>query len=133
MIGIVIVSHGNLAAESLKILEHIVGEQKNIETISIQSNDSINERRSDLLKSIESVDTGNGVIILSDMFGGTPSNLAISALKKSKIEVIAGFNLPMLVTLASERERNTLDTAVRNAQDAGRKYITIASKVLDEE
>ena len=107
MIGIVIVSHGNLAAESLKILEHIVGEQKNIETISIQSNDSINERRSDLLKSIESVDTGNGVIILSDMFGGTPSNLAISALKKSKIEVIAGFNLPMLVTLASERERNT--------------------------
>ncbi|MFQ3360712.1 MAG: PTS sugar transporter subunit IIA [Alphaproteobacteria bacterium] len=133
MIGIVIVSHGNLAAESLKILEHIVGEQKNIETISIQSNDSINERRSDLLKSIESVDTGNGVIILSDMFGGTPSNLAISALKKSKIEVIAGFNLPMLVTLASERERNTLDTAVRNAQDAGRKYITIASQVLDEE
>jgi mannose PTS system EIIA component len=133
MIGIVIVSHGNLAEESLKILEHIVGKQKNIEIISIQSDDSISERRSDLLKSIESVDTGNGVIILSDMFGGTPSNLAISALKKSKIEVIAGFNLPMLITLASEREKNNLDTAVKNAQDAGRKYITIASQVLDEE
>ena len=133
MIGIVIVSHGNLAGESLKILEHIVGKQKNIETISIQSNDSIKERRSDLLKSIENVDTGNGVIILSDMFGGTPSNLAISALKKSNIEVIAGFNLPMLVTLASEREKNTLDIVVKNAQDAGRKYITIASQVLDEE
>ena len=118
---------------SLKILEHIVGKQKNIEIISIQSDDSISERRSDLLKSIESVDTGNGVIILSDMFGGTPSNLAISALKKSKIEVIAGFNLPMLITLASEREKNNLDTAVKNAQDAGRKYITIASQVLDEE
>ncbi|MBT4204029.1 PTS sugar transporter subunit IIA [Hyphomicrobiales bacterium] len=133
MIGIVIVSHGNLAGESLKILEHIVGKQKNIETISIQSNDSIKERRFDLLKSIENVDTGNGVIILSDMFGGTPSNLAISALKKSKIEVIAGFNLPMLITLASEREKNTLDIVVKNAQDAGRKYITIASQVLDEE
>jgi PTS system mannose-specific IIA component len=133
MIGIVIVSHGNLAGESLKILEHIVGKQKNIETISIQSDDSIKERRFDLLKSIENVDTGNGVIILSDMFGGTPSNLAISALKKSKIEVIAGFNLPMLITLASEREKNTLDIVVKNAQDAGRKYITIASQVLDEE
>lgn len=133
MIGIVIVSHGNLAGESLKILEHIVGKQKNIETISIQSNDSIKERRFDLLKSIENVDTGNGVIILSDMFGGTPSNLAISALKKSKIEVIAGFNLPMLITLASEREKNTLDIVVKNAQDAGRKYITIASQVLDED
>jgi len=133
MIGIVIVSHGNLAGESLKILEHIVGKQKNIETISIQSNDSIKERRFDLLKLIENVDTGNGVIILSDMFGGTPSNLAISALKKSKIEVIAGFNLPMLITLASEREKNTLDIVVKNAQDAGRKYITIASQVLDEE
>ena len=133
MIGIVIVSHGNLAGESLKILEHIVGKQKNIETISIQSNDSIKERRFDLLKSIENVDTGNGVIILSDMFGGTPSNLAISALKKSKIEVIAGFNLPMLITLASEREKNTLDIVVKNAQDAGRKYITLASQVLDEE
>jgi PTS system mannose-specific IIA component len=133
MIGIVIVSHGNLAGESLKILEHIVGKQKNIETISIQSNDSIKERRFDLLKSIENVDTGNGVIILSDMFGGTPSNLAISALKKSKIEVSAGFNLPMLITLASEREKNTLDIVVKNAQDAGRKYITIASQVLDEE
>ena len=132
MIGIVIVSHGNLAAESLRILEHIVGKQKNIETISIESNDSINERRLDLLKSIENVDSGNGVIILSDMFGGTPSNIAISALKKSKIEVIAGFNLPMLITLVSEREKSTLDSAINNAQDAGRKYITIASQVLDE-
>jgi len=132
MIGIVIVSHGNLAAESLRILEHIVGKQKNIETISIESNDSINERRLDLLKSIKNVDSGNGVIILSDMFGGTPSNIAISALKKSKIEVIAGFNLPMLITLVSEREKSTLDSAINNAQDAGRKYITIASQVLDE-
>jgi mannose PTS system EIIA component len=130
MIGIVLVTHGCLATEFLAALEHVVGPQKQIETIAIGPEDDIEQRRQDILVAVGKVDNGGGVIVLTDMFGGTPSNLAISIMNGSNIEVIAGINLPMLIKLASVRETASLEQAVIQAQDAGRKYIYIASRVL---
>jgi PTS system mannose-specific IIA component len=130
MIGIVLVTHGCLAAEFLAALEHVVGPQKQIETIAIGPEDDIEQRRQDILAAVGKADSGGGVIVLTDMFGGTPSNLAISIMNGSNIEVIAGINLPMLIKLASVRETASLEQAVIQAQDAGRKYIYIASRVL---
>ncbi len=130
MIGIVLVTHGCLAAEFLAALEHVVGPQKQIETIAIGPEDDIEQRRQDILAAVGQADSGGGVIVLTDMFGGTPSNLAISIMNGSNIEVIAGINLPMLIKLASVRETASLEQAVIQAQDAGRKYIYIASRVL---
>jgi mannose PTS system EIIA component len=130
MIGIVLVTHGCLATEFLAALEHVVGPQKQIETIAIGPEDDIEQRRQDILVAVGKVDNGGGVIVLTDMFGGTPSNLAISIMNGTNIEVIAGINLPMLIKLASVRETASLEQAVIQAQDAGRKYIYIASRVL---
>jgi mannose PTS system EIIA component len=130
MIGIVLVTHGCLAAEFLAALEHVVGPQKQIETIAIGPEDDIEQRRRDIVSAIGKVDNGGGVIVLTDMFGGTPSNLAISIMNGANIEVIAGINLPMLIKLASVRDTSTLEQAVIQAQDAGRKYIYVASRVL---
>ncbi|HMF06633.1 MAG TPA: PTS sugar transporter subunit IIA [Methylocella sp.] len=130
MIGIVLVTHGCLAAEFRAALEHVVGPQKQIEAIAIGPEDDIEQRRQDIVSAIESVDNGMGVIVLTDMFGGTPSNLAISIMNGANIEVIAGINLPMLIKLASVRDSSTLEQAVIQAQDAGRKYIYVASRVL---
>lgn len=130
MIGIVLVTHGQLANAFRAALEHVVGHQEQIETISIGPDDDIEQRRRDILTAIKHVDTGAGVAVLTDMFGGTPSNLAISVMNGANIEVVAGINLPMLIKLASVRESVSLDQAVVQAQDAGRKYIYIASRVL---
>jgi PTS system mannose-specific IIA component len=130
MIGIVLVTHGQLANAFRAALEHVVGHQDQIETISIGPDDDIEQRRRDILTAIKHVDTGAGVAVLTDMFGGTPSNLAISVMNGANIEVVAGINLPMLIKLASVRESASLDQAVVQAQDAGRKYIYIASRVL---
>jgi PTS system mannose-specific IIA component len=130
MIGMVLVTHGRLATEFRAALEHVVGPQQQIETVSIGPDDDMDTRRKDILHAIRAVDKGNGVVVLTDMFGGTPSNLAISAMEGAKIDVIAGINLPMLIKLASIRETVTLDQAVTQAQDAGRKYIHVASRVL---
>ncbi len=130
MIGIVLVTHGQLASAFRAALEHVVGLQDQIETISIGPDDDIELRRRDIVTAIKHVDTGAGVAVLTDMFGGTPSNLAISVMNGAKIEVVAGINLPMLIKLASVRESASLDQAVVQAQDAGRKYIYIASRVL---
>jgi len=130
MIGIVLVTHGQLANAFRAALEHVVGHQDQIETISIGPDDDIEQRRRDILTAIKQVDTGAGVAVLTDMFGGTPSNLAISVMNGANIEVVAGINLPMLIKLASVRESTSLDQAVVQAQDAGRKYIYIASRVL---
>ena len=130
MIGIVLVTHGCLAAEFRAALEHVVGPQKQIETIAIGPEDDIEQRRQDIVSAIGKVDKGGGVIVLTDMFGGTPSNLAISIMNGANIEVIAGINLPMLIKLASVRDTSTLEQAVIQAQDAGRKYIYVASRVL---
>ncbi len=130
MIGLVLVTHGRLAIEFRAALEHVVGPQKRIETVSIGPDDDIECRRKDILDAIRTADDGAGVLVLTDMFGGTPSNLAISAMEVARIDVVAGFNLPMLIKLASVRETATLSEAATQAQEAGRKYISIASKIL---
>jgi mannose PTS system EIIA component len=132
MIGLVLVTHGRLAEEFLSALEHIVGPQSAVETIAIGADDKMEARRSDIAAAIGRVDAGAGVIILTDMFGGTPSNLAISLLEIGRIEVVAGLNLPMLVKLARIRKDYTLDKAATAAQDAGRKYINVASQILGD-
>ena len=130
MIGIVIVTHGGLAQEFRAALEHVVGRQERVETISIDPDDNIDSRRAELLAAVARVKAGNGVVILTDMFGGTPSNLAISVMEETSAEVVAGINLPMLIKLASIRGDATLDQAITAAKEAGRKYISVASQVL---
>jgi mannose PTS system EIIA component len=130
MIGMVLVTHGRLAAEFIAALEHVVGAQRNIAAVCIGPEDDMERRRQDILRAIAEVDAGKGVVLLTDMFGGTPSNLAISVMDKAKVEVIAGVNLPMLIKLAGLRETETLAAAVRGAQEAGRKYINVASQLL---
>jgi len=130
MIGLVLVTHGRLAAEFRSAMEHVVGPQQNFEAISIGPDDDMEQRRADILQAIARADTGSGVILLTDMFGGTPSNLAISVMENAKVEVIAGVNLPMLIKLASVRHDATLEDAIVQAQEAGRKYINVASRVL---
>lgn len=132
MIGLVLVTHGKLAAEFRAALEHVVGAQNNIETVSIGPDDDMEQRRSEILAAVEKVDDGGGVVLLTDMFGGTPSNLAISVMESANVEVVAGVNLPMLIKLASVREEMNLKDAVREAQEAGRKYINVASDVLGQ-
>jgi PTS system mannose-specific IIA component len=130
MIGMVLVTHGRLAAEFIAALEHVVGPQRNVAAVCIGPDDDMERRRQDIVRSVGEVDDGSGVVLLTDMFGGTPSNLAISIMDKAKIEVIAGINLPMLIKLASLRQTETLVNAVRGAQEAGRKYINVASQLL---
>ena len=130
MIGMVLVTHGHLATEFRAALEHVVGPQRAIETITIGPEDDMEQRRRDIVAAVASVDSGHGVVLLTDMFGGTPSNLAISVMDRTHIEVVAGINLPMLIKLASVRDVANLETAVTQAQEAGRKYINVASRVL---
>ncbi len=130
MIGLVLVSHGRLAEELRLALGHVVGPQRNVATICIGPDDDMEARRADIQASISQVDTGDGVVLLTDMFGGTPSNLAISLMNRPGVEVIAGVNLPMLVKLAKVRSKQTLPECVDCAQTAGRKYIAAASHVL---
>ncbi|HEY8163169.1 MAG TPA: PTS sugar transporter subunit IIA [Methylocystis sp.] len=131
MIGMVLVTHGQLATEFRAALEHVVGPQKQLVSISIGPEDDMERRRADILEAIHNADSGEGVVLLTDMFGGTPSNLAISVMNGGKVEVLAGVNLPMLIKLASVRDSATLEQAVLQAQDAGRKYVYIASRVLN--
>jgi PTS system mannose-specific IIA component len=133
MIGLVLVTHGRLAEEFVAATEHVVGPQTAVRTICIGPDDDMEQRRNDILKAVADVDSGDGVILLTDMFGGTPSNLAISIMDKPKIEVIAGINLPMLIKLASVRGEESLAEAVGAAQEAGRKYINVASSLLAAE
>jgi len=130
MIGLVIVTHGRLAEEFVLAMEHVVGPQTGVLAICIGPDDDMEQRRHDILRAVGEVDNGEGVILLTDMFGGTPSNLAISVMDQTKAEVIAGLNLPMLIKLASVRSREDLPTCVAHAQEAGRKYISVASYLL---
>ncbi|HWU95449.1 MAG TPA: PTS sugar transporter subunit IIA [Sphingomonas sp.] len=132
MIGLVLVTHGRLAEEFVVAMEHVVGKQEQIASICIGPEDDMEGRRADIAEAIKSVDSGRGVIVLSDLFGGTPSNLAISLMEAGKVEVIAGINLPMLIRLGSARKTMKVTEAVAAARDAGRKYITVASEVLGE-
>lgn len=133
MIGMVLVTHGRLADELVAALEHVVGPQPSVATVCIGPDDDMEQRRKDILDSTAKVDDGSGVVVLTDMFGGTPSNLAISIMDKAKVEVIAGVNLPMLIKLASVRHHEKLADAVASAQEAGRKYINVASRLLAQD
>jgi PTS system mannose-specific IIA component len=130
MIGLVLVTHGRLAVEFRAALEHVVGAQKQLEAITIGPDDDVEQRRREIIEAVQRVDSGDGVVILTDMFGGTPSNLAISVMGRPNVEVLAGINLPMLIKLAKVRDTAPLAEVVDQAQAAGRKYITIASRVL---
>jgi mannose PTS system EIIA component len=132
MIGLVLVTHGRLAAEFIVAMEHVVGPQERIQAICIGPDDDMERRRKDIARAIAKVDEGAGVIILTDLFGGTPSNLAISLMKSDKIEVIAGVNLPMLIRLEGARKTMDVRSAVAAAREAGRKYISVASEILGE-
>lgn len=131
MIGLVLVTHGRLAEEFIDATQHVVGPQENMRGISMGPDDDSEQRRQDIMDAVAEVDTGSGVIVLTDMFGGTPSNLAISIMDKANIEVIAGVNLPMLIKLASVRNTESLEQAVVSAQEAAKKYINVASKLLN--
>ncbi len=132
MIGLVIVTHGALGEEFRAALEHVMGPQSQLEVLSIAADDQIEDRREDLLRAIARVETGGGTVVLTDMFGGTPSNLAISVMKTAHVEVLAGVNLPMLVKLASVRKDHDMAAAVEMAREAGQKYISIASEILSD-
>jgi len=131
MIGIVLVTHGQLAHEFQLAVEHVVGPQSLMETIAIGPDDDVEKRRQDILDAITHVNDGKGVIILTDMFGGTPSNLAISVMQAGVVEVIAGVNLPMLIKLTSVRESDDMKAALAAAQESGKKYINVASALLN--
>jgi PTS system mannose-specific IIA component len=133
MIGLVLVTHGHLAEEFVRAMEHVVGRQEAIATVCIGPNDDVERRRKEIAEAIKTVDSGEGAIILTDLFGGTPSNLAISLMEAGRVEVIAGINLPMLIRLAGARKGSTVQVAVGAARDAGRNYITIASEFLGQE
>ncbi|WP_135080450.1 PTS sugar transporter subunit IIA [Terasakiella sp. SH-1] len=133
MIGMVLVTHGRLADELIAALEHVVGPQENVSSVCIGPDDDMEQRRADILEQVSNCDSGEGVILLTDMFGGTPSNLAISTMDKANVEVIAGVNLPMLVKLASVRKNEDLAETASQGQDAGRKYINIASSLLGQD
>jgi PTS system mannose-specific IIA component len=130
MIGLVLVTHGRLAEEFVAALEHVVGPQKDVAAISIGPEDDMERRRADIVAAVAKVDSGAGVVLMTDMFGGTPSNLAISVMSESSVEVIAGVNLPMLIKFASVRDGLPLGQAVTAVQEAGRKYINVASSLL---
>ena len=133
MIGMVLVTHGRLADEFIAATEHVVGPQDCVRAVSIGPDDDMEQRRNDIVQAVEDVDRGNGVILLTDMFGGTPSNLAISLLDRPNVEVIAGINLPMLIKLVKVRQDNDLADAVAKAQESGRKYINVASILLQDD
>ncbi|HJN22949.1 MAG TPA: PTS sugar transporter subunit IIA [Rhodospirillales bacterium] len=130
MIGMILVTHGRLAEELVAALEHVVGPQTDIATVCIGPDDDMEERRGHILENVAKADKGNGVVLLTDMFGGTPSNLAISIMDKANVEVIAGVNLPMLIKLVSVRASGSMAETATSAQEAGRKYINIASQLL---
>ncbi|WP_353643940.1 PTS sugar transporter subunit IIA [Mesorhizobium sp. WSM2239] len=130
MIGLVLVTHGQLAEEFRHAVEHVVGPQQNFATVAIGADDDMEQRRRDIVDAVARTDTGAGVVVLTDMFGGTPSNLAISVMEPGRIEVIAGMNLPMLIKLTSVRKADNMAGALEEAQTAGRKYINVASQLL---
>jgi PTS system mannose-specific IIA component len=132
MIGLVLVTHGRLADEFVTAMEHVVGKQERVATVAIGPDDDMEARRKDIADAIAAVDAGRGVILLTDLFGGTPSNLAISLMVRGHVEVIAGINLPMLIRLESARKSMKVIDAVAAAREAGRKYISVASEVLGE-
>ena len=133
MIGLILVTHGRLAEEFVHAMQHVVGRQEAVATVCIGPNDDMERRRKEIAEAVRAVDSGKGAIILTDLVGGTPSNLAISLMEAGKVEVIAGINLPMLIRLAGARKTMDVVAATVAARDAGRNYITIASEFLGQD
>ena len=133
MIGVVLVSHANIAKELLGVIQHIVGPQEKIVSISIFPEDDMKKKRQEIIDAVKNVDSGEGVVVLTDMFGGTPSNLAISVMEKEKIEVVAGVNLPMLIKMMSIRNKKSMKELIKISQESGRKYINVASAFFEEQ
>ena len=133
MIGLIIITHGNLAIELKNSLENIIGPQKNIETVCIGYDDDVDKKKEEVKELITEVDSGEGVILLTEMFGNTPSNLLISLIEKNRIEMIGGINLPLLVKIGSLRENTNIEEVIKSAVEAGHKYIGIASEILSKE
>ena len=130
MIGLVLVTHGNLANEFISAMQHVVGKQEQVDGVCIGPEDDMEMRRNEILEKVNSVNSGQGVVLLTDMFGGTPSNLALSVMDRANVEILAGINLPMLIKIASLRKENDMKRTVEGAQEAGKKYINIASQLL---
>ena len=130
MIGILLVTHGNLAKEMKSAMEHVVGPQEQLDIVCIEANDDVEQCRIDILEKVKNLNSGDGVCIATDMFGGTPSNLALSMMDRANVEILAGINLPMLIKIASLRKEKNMKETVEGAQDAGKKYINIASQLL---
>lgn len=130
MIGLVLVTHGNLAKEFVSAMQHVVGKQDQVDTVCIGPDDDMEVRRSEILAKVNETNSGDGVILLTDMFGGTPSNLALSVMDRANVEILAGINLPMLIKIASLRKEHDMKSTVEGAQEAGKKYINIASQLL---
>lgn len=133
MIGLILVTHGRLAEEFVHAMEHVVGPQRDVVAVCIGPNDDMEQRRAEIATAITEVDSGSGAIVLTDLFGGTPSNLAISLLERDRVEVIAGINLPMLIRLAGARKSLSMREAITAGRDAGKNYITIASEFLEQD
>lgn len=130
MIGLVLVTHGNLAKEFLSAMQHVVGQQPQVDTVCIGPEDDMEMRRNEIMEKVNQTNSGEGVILLTDMFGGTPSNLALSIMDRANVEILAGINLPMLIKIATLRKDNNMRATVDGAQEAGKKYITAASQLL---
>ena len=130
MIGLVLVTHGNLANEFISAMQHVVGKQEQVAGVCIGPEDDMEMRRNEILQKVTDVDSGKGVVLLTDMFGGTPSNLALSVMDRANVEILAGINLPMLIKIASLRKDGDMKKTVEGAQEAGKKYINIASQLL---
>lgn len=132
MIGIVVVAHGGLAAEMLRAAEHVVGPLAAARAVGLGPKDDLSERRAEIDAALEEVDVGHGVIVLTDLFGGTPSNLAIAGMVRPNVDVVTGVNLPMMIKLAKAREL-PLGEAVSATVAAGRKHILDAAEVLGDD
>ena len=130
VVGLVLVTHGNLALEFISAMQHVVGKQEKVAAVCIGPEDDMEMRRQEILDKVGEVDSGAGVVVLTDMFGGTPSNLAISIMDRANVEIIAGVNLPMLIKIATLRKEKNLKETVSGAQEAGKKYINVASQLL---
>ncbi len=131
MIGIVLVAHNDLAESIKRVAEHIVGPLPDVACISVLSDDDINQKRQEIQKAVRKANKRKGVVLLTDIFGGTPSNLAISLMEVGKIEVISGMNLPMLVKLLRMRKKSLLE-AVKAAEESAKHYIVVASDLLEK-
>jgi len=130
MIGALVVSHGHLARELVAAAEMIVGEISYIQAVSIGWHDDVNDARKEIEKRITEVDKGSGVLILTDMFGGTPSNIAFSFHEPEKIDVVTGVNLPMIIKIANQKEGDTVETLAKAVRDQGQLSISTASDFL---